>query len=517
MLCQISDRFWQQHPALLYGLASLLGCGLALANTTALLLPIGLLYFPLILRPAIRDPLCTRLLLSLLVGASAFFICSVSYQRPPLPKEGVEGRAYVGISSLKDKKTPFGQTLRMQGRIFQFSPHNNVERHLAVKNGDLQITLPWKEGGSRPRANQAYRVEGTLVQMGSGYQLKVKPHTPWQPVSGSWSLAEWRYEAKQRFGIMLQNWIDDPLVAAFLSGLATGEFADNQTATALGRFGLQHILAISGFHFAIVATLLSAGLRCVLSRSAGQVILLLLLFAYFVFLGPGSSILRAWIMATVALVGHLLHRSSNGLNALGIALLVLLALDPAVSQSLAFQLSFLATAAILLFYTPAERLLQQIFPKRPLSQLVGMHGWDQHAVVVLAFFRSALALGIAVNLAMLPVVLFYFQKFPWLSLVYNLFFPFLVSISMLLLLLALPLQSLFPWAAALLHSINATYTRWVLHLTLNVPTSFDFVWRVREIPSEWIIGYLSVMAVLGVVAWYWMQREQEERNDFAFL
>lgn len=513
----MSNRFWQQHPALLYGLASLLGCFLALTNTKMLFLPIGLLYFPLLLHPRIRDPLCTRLLLSLLVGASTFFICFVSYQCPPLPREGVEGTAYMAISALQDKKTPFGQTLRMQGRILQFAPHDDVQRHLAVKNGDLQINLPWKEEGKRPRANQAYRVDGTLAQTGSGYQLKVKSHTSWEPVPGTWSLAEWRYEIKQQFGIMLQNQMNDPLVAAFLTGLAIGDFSDNQIATALGRFGLQHILAISGFHFAIVAALLSAALRCILSRHAGQVILLLLLFAYLLFLGPGASILRAWIMATVGLLGHLLYRSSNGLNSLGIALLVLLTIDPAASQSLAFQLSFLATAAILLFYAPAERLLRRIFPKRPLSQLVGMHGWDQHAVVILAFFRGALALGIAVNLAMLPVVLFYFQKFPWLSLVYNLFFPFLVSISMLLLLLALPLQPLLPWAAAFLHGLNATYTRWVLHLTLNVPTSFDFVWRVREIPSDWIIIYLSAMAVLGVAAWYWMQRQQEERNDFAFL
>ena len=42
-----------------------------------------------------------------------------------------------------------------------------------------------------------------------------------------------------------------------------------------------------------------------------------------------------------------------------------------------------------------------------------------------SLLRKALALNIAVHFVTLPVLLFIFLKFPWLSLLYNLFFPFL--------------------------------------------------------------------------------------------
>ena len=77
---------------------------------------------------------------------------------------------------------------------------------------------------------------------------------------------------------------------------------------------------------------------------------------------------------------------------------------------------------------------QKMFRTRSLSKITEMHWLDQHAYCLLYYLRQGLALALAVNLVAMPITFFYFQKFPLMSLFYNLFFPFLVSFSMLLLL-----------------------------------------------------------------------------------
>ena len=70
-----------------------------------------------------------------------------------------------------------------------------------------------------------------------------------------------------------------------------------------GRFGLQHIMAISGFHFAILAGFFSFGLHLMLNRRVANAFLIALLSTYFVFLGAGPSILRAWMTILITLGG----------------------------------------------------------------------------------------------------------------------------------------------------------------------------------------------------------------------
>lgn len=514
---RIADSFWQQHPALLYGLSYLLGCFLFFSWSPLLAFPAIILFVPLLIFPRCHPTRLSRLVLSLTTLTAAYGLCYASYRTPSLPAEGIEGMAEVRISALALKKTPFGQAWQLSGQLTHFAPRDPSKREFLVRNGTVHITFPWKPDTPRPKANGTYRLKGKLTQRGATYRLRTKIESLGKPKDGSWSLADWRYEQKLAFATMVQQRVPDRQVASFLAGLATGDFSDPQLASALGRFGLQHIMAISGFHFSLMAGILSLVLSCMLPRRAALQLLIVLLSCYLLFLGPGPSIMRAWTSAMVLLLGQLLHKRHNGLNALGMGLLIVLLFDPALCLSLAFQLSFLATGSILLFYAPVEQATQLLLPKRPLHLLAMMHGWDQHAVVLLAMLRGTLALGIAVHIVMLPMALFAFQKFPWLSLVYNLFFPFLVSVSMFLLFLALPLQFLLPSLAALLHTINTGYTRWVLHLTTEMPHTFDFVLRWQMFPASWLIVYLSLISVVGVILWNEREKRREEREDFAFL
>lgn len=311
-------------------------------------------------------------------------------------------------------------------------------------------------------------------------------------------MVEWRASAKESIKQRILHAIADPHTAAFLSGIATGEFDDRILAFELGRFGLQHIMAISGLHFAILAAILGFLLRLFLSYRIAAAVLLAILSAYFVFLGPSPSVTRAWTAIAIGLCGLLAGKRSSGLNALGIALLLAALLDPFSASYIGFQFSFAVTAAILMWHAPCDALMQRLFAKRRLSEIADMGRPDQHGYCVLFFLRQALALGLAVNLAALPLTLYHFHKFPLMSLVYNLFFPFLISLSMLLLIIAFIAAPIAPFIATMLHVINERYTQFILNFAFNMPSAFDWTIRVHDIPIEVLALYLSSLFICSI-------------------
>lgn len=515
----IFDAFWRKHPALLYGLSALLGCYAALSWNLALLIPLALLFSPLVFQfQQQTGPLLGRLFLGLLCCLSAFLYVSTVCSFPSLPEEGISGMAYININSLTHIKTHIGKQWTYKGTILEFQPETQMNSLSSLKNLPYKLTIPDVPELKRPLADKSYQVHAKLKESSPGtYILTVKKNEPWHPLEGSWGLAEYRYQAKQAVGNYIDRHFKDPRSAAFLTGIATGDFDDRHMAFEFNRFGLQHIMAISGFHFAIIAAILSGILRFLLPRKITSLVLILLLSSYFIFLGCGPSIIRAWAMIVIVLFGFLLDKEGSALNALGAALILAILYDPLMALSIGFQFSFAITAAILLLHSCMDTLIQRIFSKRSLSQMIQMKFSEQHIYFILSLFRQAIALGIAVNLIALPVTLYYFHKFPLMSLAYNLFFPFMVSLSMLLLFIGMFMDLCFIPLSGMVHSVNAGYTQFMLNFTYNLPPSFDFIIRSMDFPIFVLVGCLSLIFFLGI----WARHNQEQKitaiKDLTFI
>lgn len=484
-------EFWQRNPALYYGLAVLLGTAFALNFS-------WILIFPLLIIGFSNQPL--KVVLFAILGIVGFFYSHLSYQFPDLPEQGIQGKAHLSITSVRLKKTFYGKQWAYHGRIKSFE---NI-----AKNINFSLNLPFDEKIKRPPANQDYLVEGTLrkTQKGS-YYFKVGKNTPWYPVTHTYSLAEWRYQMKTLVSTYIQDRYSNTRSAAFLSGIATGEFDDRIMSQEFAQFGLQHIMAISGFHFAIIASILSSFFKFILPKRQKILILIALLSAYFFFLGCGPSIMRAWMTISLALVAMWMGREGSGLNALGFALMFVLIVDPLLCRHMGFQFSFITTAAILLLYRVLDQLTQKFFYHRHLAITTLMTTRDQHAYCILTTLRQAAALGIAVNLVALPLTLYYFQNFPYLSLIYNLFFPFLVSFSMLLLLLGFFIPGL--------HFLNNYYTSFVLNFTHQMPKKVNFLLESSWINEGILILYLTILFGIGIV--YQSFLSKKARSDFIYL
>lgn len=509
----IFKEFWRQHPALLYGLVALLGVSFALNGNPCFLIPLFTIILPLFIG------MRRRLLFVLLIGLGSYLYTQELCRFQEMPQEGIKGKAEIEISSVTTATTHFGKKWLYKGKIKGFVPDfiPLLSPPIIVRNVPCVISLAQDDEIHRPPANCSYTLQGRLKQsMPGSYGFVVGKHEPWYPIEGSWSLAEYRYWAKQQVTRYIQDHISEQRAAIFLAGIATGNFDDRLMIYEFSRFGVQHIMAISGFHFAIIAGILSVLLRFMMPAKKATALLIFLLSSYFLFLGCSPSVMRAWITALVLLGGILIERRGSGLNSIGIALLAILIYDPLSSQNLGFAFSFVTTASILLLYEISDSVLQKVFAKRLLSQMIEMDLLNQHGYCVLALFRQALALTVAVNLVALPMTLFYFHKFPLMSLVYNIFFPFLVSISMLLLIFGMLLTLIYPLADAM-HFINTQYTQFVLNFTYQMPTSFDVVWRISSFSLEFLIIYMTGIFVLSIFARYYLETKRQSVQDWAFV
>lgn len=456
----------QQSPILFWSLHFLIGCGFALHPHWIYLLPLILL-----------ATLSKRKLQGWVFLIAGIAFCQVQSTLPTDPE--LTGQGTFSLESIQPAQSPFKRSYSLKGTLKTFESEGKCYRNIPctiIQN-------------SPPKSGTKWILQGTLEKKGR-FLFKPDRKIPWQEITAPFSLTHSRFQHKQAVRRYFQRAISDKRVSHFFSSIATGDIDDWMLSMEFRKLGLGHILAISGFHFALIAAMLTALLSTFLPPRAAYLILLGLLLLYFIFLGITPSILRAFIMITLYVLGLLLRRRSDPLNLLGFALLVELLINPLTITQIGFQLSFLATLGILLFHPLMVNLLQPLLPKRKFPELKELPLLDQHGSLLTTFIRTALALNLAVHLTTLPAMLFTFHQFPLLSLPYNLFLTPLLGISMML----LPLGILLPP----LGKLNALYTGWLLKLISNPPELLNFKIFVNSISFTTVIALTSIICAIGL-------------------
>ncbi len=499
-------RFWAAHPALTHAIALLLGACLYLKNSFIFCLPIFCLWIPMLLLISQRQFEALKILaINVLVFLTGWFFTANQAVFPSAQLMGKAGIAQIKIKSIALQQTVFGQRWAYKCELQKFQ--TGASATSILRNIPCYIFLPALQ--MRPIADSAYWVNGSLINLENGvYVLKVKSKEAWRKIPSTWSAAETRYYYKQKVKEWIQAHLILPGSATFLAGLATGEFDDFWMRQQFARFGLQHLLAISGFHFSILASCLNFLFRLIFTRPWRILLVVSFLTSFCVFIGPQASIMRTWIMSALALGGEFCAKKSNPLNCLGVALFAIIAYDPLIILELAFQLSFAATAAILLCFQPAQDIINYLMPKRTLINVVQMNGWGQHAYCLLIFIQQGLALTLAINLIVLPITLYYFHEFPVMSIFFNLFFPFLASLALSLLIFSI-LLAWIPWVSALVHAINDQYTNFLIQLIYQTPHTLDAYLKINGLSLALLLTYLCCICLIAII---WQQRRFKEEG-----
>jgi competence protein ComEC len=299
-----------------------------------------------------------------------------------------------------------------------------------------------------------------------------------------------RYLIKESVRKFLKSQIQDDTTYAFFASLATGEIESKILGLKFSKVGLSHTLAISGFHYTWLIFFLSMILNCFLNKRSTYFFLLFFVSFYFLFIGETPSLNRAWITAIIFIAGYLLKKPVSGINSLGVALVGSLILNPFALKEIGFQLSYLATFAILAIHPSLEIYLRKFFPKR---EPVRFH------FVLINFIRNSLSLLISVHLATTSLLLYHFHYQSLLSLFFNLFFPFAMSLSMIGLLLS-PL----PYLGVYILKISVYFSKILLDMVYYGVDLMDFGIYVWNFPLDLLTSSLLLTMILGI----WLEEKR---------
>lgn len=311
--------------------------------------------------------------------------------------------------------------------------------------------------------------EGIFL-VGSGradrLQLLTSPAPPW-PVG----IKRWAVETIQRHL--------PPASAALLAGLLLGERTDlpRPADLAFRRAGVYHILAVSGFNVALLASALFLGLSLLgIPRRLVAAAAMVLLLGFALVVGGQPSVVRATVMGVLLLLGFLLERESSAFNSLALAALLVLLWRPGDLWEPGFQLSFAATLGILYLAQPWTRSLQD-------------RGWPR-------WVAAAVTVSLGAQLAVSPIMLAHFNQLSLVGIVANLVVVPLAAVATTLGLAALVITLLYEAVGDLLFQ-----SLWLILLGLRAA-----VWFFAAIPAAMVhlqaphlataISFYAVLALL---------------------
>lgn len=263
-----------------------------------------------------------------------FILKVTSFKESEASWRAASGLVMVNIYRDKIRPFDFGDDVALEGLTSKPSSLKNpgvfdYSAYLAIKN--IYSTLSVKEG------SYAEKLGG----------LK----TP--------SLIRLAYSLRHHMRAALDKYLDG-LHSGFLKAVIIGDRSDliEGLKEDFVKTGTVHILAISGLHVGLIASLVLWVLTMLrVPKKPNLIFTLLFLIVYSFIAGSSPPIIRATIIFTVLVIGYLIKREADMLNSLSCAALLILLWNPKELFDPSFQLSFISVASIIIFAPKIESML----------------------------------------------------------------------------------------------------------------------------------------------------------------
>ncbi len=217
------------------------------------------------------------------------------------------------------------------------------------------------------------------------------------------------------------------VVGAMLLGRR--DLMDRQLTLSYRESGAAHILAVSGLHLAIIFLVVNNLLLVInifpYGHIARKILIIIILWLYAAIVGMSPSVVRAASMLTVYQLIYLLHRRYYSINALLIAVVAMVLLDPSILFDVGFQLSVVAVLGILYWAAPLLR---------PLDRWSWSQNWGYLMPILFESVVATLIVGVACSVALLPLISYTFGYVSLLGILLN---PLLIVTTFITLTLSL--------------------------------------------------------------------------------
>ena len=228
----------------------------------------------------------------------------------------------------------------------------------------------------------------------------------------------------------------------FLSAILIGERGkiSSYIKEIFVRSGTIHLLAISGLHVGLLTFIfLTVFINLRIPRKISFLLILIFVVLYNLIVGYRAPILRSTLMFIALILCYLFDRDKNYLNSMSVAGFIILLIDPLAINSVSFQMSFLATAGIII-YTPV------------FNASVGRHLHIKNKIF--HFFKNIFIASFSAQIFIFPILISNFKQFSYISVVTNLIAIPFTTIILFLSLLAYFFYHLIPVLALLLTNVS---------------------------------------------------------------
>lgn len=254
---------------------------------------------------------------------------------------------------------------------------------------------------------------------------------------------EFAYNIEQ----MLYSHLDSETASVALA-LLTGN-ADMITSGTLSAFrggGIAHVFAVSGLHIGVVYAALSAILKKTpLNRCLSAVVRIVFIFLFAGVCNFTPSSVRAAIMCSVTAAASCLYRRYDSLNAVAVAAIIILLINPLSLFEVGFALSFGAVLGILFLY----HNLYYVFRFLPNK------------------LRSGIASCWSAQFATVPVLMSSFGYISWAGIILNLIFIPVISAYYVVLFAVTIICLILPFCAPLILNIITVPLQFLINLIIT--------------------------------------------------
>ncbi|QGU00010.1 DNA internalization-related competence protein ComEC/Rec2 [Candidatus Syntrophocurvum alkaliphilum] len=191
--------------------------------------------------------------------------------------------------------------------------------------------------------------------------------------------------------------------------------------------GIVHIFAVSGLHIGFIL-LISIWITSLFNLAPGLrvFITIAVMFFYCSVVGWPISVTRAFIMGSIGLIAYYSKSDNSLLNAWGLAGILIMVMDIYSIFKISFQLSFLATFGLIYIFP----LIRQAINKD--SKIIDL-----------------LLVPLCAQIAVLPLVAYYFNLFTPIALLSNIFISYLTGATVILGFLGIVIAPLFQTMASI--------------------------------------------------------------------
>jgi competence protein ComEC len=409
-----------------------------------------------------------------LVGFLNFQLNTTSFLEVDTPKNGI------GLFRIESLRLSSFNLYLYKGKLISFESEGKYYYN-------IPCTIAYR-AKNKPLSSYDYLIEGTLTKRAKFFSFKPKKNTTWIKDSKRYNFNELRFKFKKKFKIYLSKKIKGFQSSSLISALITGEVDNKLLRFSFSRLGLSHVLAISGFHFALVIGFFTFFLSKILSKRLFLFALIIISIAYFLFIGMSPSVFRAFTLVIMYIFAKLLHKDASAMNLMGVSILLNLIFLPSDVYHLGFQLSYLSYSAIIIFYPIFHNLLKKVIKDHDKRQLSFL---SKIAYKILQYFRSSISLDLAVNMVLVFVLLFYFSKFPLYSLIYNLFIPLLISFLLYLTIIACFIPYLF-------HLVTI-FSNLLLRVITYPPAICEYTINYKDLNINFLLFFLIIIFSYGVI------------------